>query len=420
MGDIVAGDWVFDVQGHPTPVVGASEVMTGRPCRAVKFSDGTTITADIDHLWQVWTRYDHGRRGRPRTVTTAEMARALRYSTAEYHNHVAQAQPVRYPARRLPIDPYVLGAWLVDDTSGNAELTTADHAILDELVLAGGSARRAPRQSACRVGGVGDTRDHISGALVADDLLNGPLRALGLFGNKHIPRHYLQSSVEQRTALLEGIMDAGGYLDVQSRCEVTTVSRGLAGDYRELIASLGYDPVVVVKPAKSFGKDCGTRYEVHFTPHKFIFRLPKKLARQKLTQRFHLSGRAITAVKPCDSVPVRCIEVGAPDGMFLVSRSFIPTHNSSLGRLGLIVHATAGFCDPGWKGTLTLELNNLTRVPIKLYPGLLIAQLSFMALDRPAQRPYGSPELGSHYQGQRAATESRYEGASARAGADRG
>jgi dCTP deaminase len=84
---------------------------------------------------------------------------------------------------------------------------------------------------------------------------------------------------------------------------------------------------------------------------------------------------------------------------------------SSLGRLGLIVHATAGFCDPGWRGTLTLELNNLTRVPIKLYPGLLIAQLSFMTLDRPARRPYGSPELGSHYQGQRAATESRYEGA---------
>src|ERR1700719_734056 len=84
---------------------------------------------------------------------------------------------------------------------------------------------------------------------------------------------------------------------------------------------------------------------------------------------------------------------------------------SSIGRLGLIVHATAGFCDPGWKGTLTLELNNLTRVPIKLYAGLQIAQLSFMALDRPALRPYGSPELGSHYQGQRAATESRYEGA---------
>lgn len=81
---------------------------------------------------------------------------------------------------------------------------------------------------------------------------------------------------------------------------------------------------------------------------------------------------------------------------------------SSLGRLGLIVHATAGFCDPGWKGTLTLEFNNLTRVPIKLYSGLAIAQLSFMALDAAAQRPYGSEGLGSHYQGQMAATESRY------------
>jgi dCTP deaminase len=89
---------------------------------------------------------------------------------------------------------------------------------------------------------------------------------------------------------------------------------------------------------------------------------------------------------------------------------------SSLGRLGLIVHATAGFCDPGFEGTLTLELNNLTRVPIRLYPALPIAQLSFMTLDQPAQKPYGSPGLGSHYQGQRAATESRYEGGPA--GAD--
>ena len=64
------------------------------------------------------------------------------------------------------------------------------------------------------------------------------------------------------------------------------------------------------------------------------------------------------------------------------------------GRLGLIVHATAGFCDPGWKGTLTLELNNLTRVPIILHPGLAIGQLSFMTLDRPAAKPYGSPGSG--------------------------
>ena len=86
---------------------------------------------------------------------------------------------------------------------------------------------------------------------------------------------------------------------------------------------------------------------------------------------------------------------------------------SSLGRLGLIVHATAGFVDPGFKGTLTLEITNLTRVPIVLWPGKPIAQLSFMTLDRPAERPYGHPDLGSHYVGQVDATESRYEGGAA-------
>jgi dCTP deaminase len=89
---------------------------------------------------------------------------------------------------------------------------------------------------------------------------------------------------------------------------------------------------------------------------------------------------------------------------------------SSLGRLGLIVHATAGFVDPGFKGTLTLEITNLTRVPIILWPGKPIAQLSFMALDQPAERPYGHPELGSHYHGQTEATESRYEGGPAQPG----
>ena len=81
---------------------------------------------------------------------------------------------------------------------------------------------------------------------------------------------------------------------------------------------------------------------------------------------------------------------------------------SSVGRMGLVVHATAGFVDPGFRGTLTLEITNFNSVPIVLRPGLPIAQLSFMALDRPAERPYGHPELGSRYYGQVEATESRY------------
>lgn len=72
------------------------------------------------------------------------------------------------------------------------------------------------------------------------------------------------------------------------------------------------------------------------------------------------------------------------------------------------MHATAGFCDPGWKGTLTLGFANLTRIPIKLWAGKPITQASFMQLDQAAEVPYGDPRLGSHYQGQREATASRY------------
>lgn len=82
---------------------------------------------------------------------------------------------------------------------------------------------------------------------------------------------------------------------------------------------------------------------------------------------------------------------------------------SSLGRLGLLVHATAGFVDPGWAdGKITLEFTNVAPLPILLYPGMKIAQLSFMQMDGLAERPYGHPGLGSKYQGQSDTTPSRY------------
>jgi dCTP deaminase len=81
---------------------------------------------------------------------------------------------------------------------------------------------------------------------------------------------------------------------------------------------------------------------------------------------------------------------------------------SSLGRLGLLIHSTAGFIDPGWDGHVTLELSNVANLPITIYPGMRIGQLSFMELSEPAEQPYGSSSLGSKYQGQRGPTPSRY------------
>jgi dCTP deaminase len=81
---------------------------------------------------------------------------------------------------------------------------------------------------------------------------------------------------------------------------------------------------------------------------------------------------------------------------------------SSLGRLGLLIHSTAGYVDPGWDGYLTLELSNVANLPITIYPGMKIGQISFFRLTTPAERPYGSTETRSKYQGQRGPTASRF------------
>ena len=81
---------------------------------------------------------------------------------------------------------------------------------------------------------------------------------------------------------------------------------------------------------------------------------------------------------------------------------------SSLGRLGLLIHSTAGFIDPGWDGHVTLELSNVANLPITIYPEMKIGQISFVQMTEPAETPYGSGEIGSKYQGQQGPTPSRY------------
>jgi dCTP deaminase len=80
---------------------------------------------------------------------------------------------------------------------------------------------------------------------------------------------------------------------------------------------------------------------------------------------------------------------------------------SSLGRLGLLTHSTAGFIDPGFSGHITLELSNVANLPVKLFPGMKIGQLCLIRLSSPAEHPYGSEKYGSRYQGQRGPTASR-------------
>jgi deoxycytidine triphosphate deaminase len=408
MGDLAAGDVIFSELGEPTVVLNATKPLFGRPCREVVFSDGTSVICDLEHQWVTVDK--RGRRSDPhvaRTMTTAEIEQTLKVR-GERNHQVTLTNPVEYPHRDLPIDPYVLGTWIADGTATKAEITCADRGILGELEMAGyGVAPARTRPLVYRVGGAGHTRDVTSGRFSRNDSLSSKLRNLGLLGNKHIPALYLRASPDQRMSLLEGLMDTDGYADKLGRCDLTTTKRDLAWQYHELIASLGFRPTFAEKRAVLNGVDCGPKFEVQFTPDQPVFRLIRKLIRQKLEGRFD-KFRAIADVRPVASVPVRCIEVSSPSGQFLVTRSYIPTHNSSLGRLGLLIHSTAGFIDPGWDGHVTLELSNVANLPITIYHEMKIGQISFMQLTEATSTPYGTGTLGSKYQGQRGPTPSRY------------
>ena len=125
---------------------------------------------------------------------------------------------------------------------------------------------------------------------------------------------------------------------------------------------------------------------------------------EDLTEPVEISGEEPFILHPGEFVLGQTLErVTLPDD--LVARL---EGKSSLGRLGLLIHSTAGFVDSGFSGNLTLELSNVANLPITIYQGMPIGQMSFMRMDGPVERPYGSSETGSKYQGQAEPTPSRF------------
>src|SRR5207244_285174 len=166
MGDLRAGDLVFDEDGFPAVVVAATPPMTGRPCFEIRFSDGTAVVTDVDHQWRTIAKRDR-RRGLKvdRIVTTGEIAETLRVGD-EVNHHVPLAGAVWYPERDLPIDPYVLGVWLGDGTTTKAEIIRADNEILDQVAAAAYAvAPQRTRRLHYRVGGTGHTGDVVTGRI---------------------------------------------------------------------------------------------------------------------------------------------------------------------------------------------------------------------------------------------------------------
>lgn len=263
----------------------------------------------------------------PAIVTTDDIRRTLRAKDGRANHAVRLCAPVQWPEVNLPVDPYVLGVWLGDGRCNSPVVTSADPEIRDEIDAAGYTTR-THRSAGCPVFAIA--------GLAAD------LRGLGVLPDKHIPDLYLRAGVEQRWALLEGLMDTDGHASARGACEFYTVRAQLAEQVRELISSLGLIAQVRSKPARLHGRSCGTAYTVAFSSPRPVFRIARKRDRQSTVgRRHHLT---IVGVLPVATRPVRCISVDSPSRLYLAGRSFTPTHNSVTLRT-LISQALAG----GWQ-----------------------------------------------------------------------
>ena len=399
MGDLRPGDLVFDEAGAVCTVLGQSEVMIGRPCYRVTFSDGASIVADAEHLWPTMTagerqaavrrspefrakrRESRLKRGTgkrpdlaemnaarahgeitcpaPSVRTTAQIAISLRVGAAGRANHsIAVAGALDLPPADLPVDPYVLGVWLGDGKTVAGSFTSADAEIVDAVAAAGYEVTKQAAKYAYGTRG-----------------LQADLRAAGVLGHKHIPDAYLRASIPQRLALLQGLMDTDGYCDHRGQCEFTTTNLDLAVGVEELILSLGIKVAMTTGRATLNGRDISEKYRLKFQTDLPSFRLSRKLDRQKRSGfRGTHALRYIEAVEPVPSRPVKCIKVSSPSRCYLAGRAMVPTHNSDALLIDALCLQHGGIDNPRHRAVLFRrsfpELRDLIGRSLDLYKDL--------------------------------------------------
>lgn len=350
MRDIHVGDIVFGQDGKASKVLAESEIFH-KPMYRVTFEDGAIVKASADHIWTVQTKDSRRLSRRPVkrpgaikkwemhnssgwfSVTTSEMVEDfVRYRSdgkgAEYKYRVPMTKPVEYAEANLPIDPYTLGVWLGDGTSTCTNITCAD-SDKDEMIrlleAEGHSCKWKKRKQ--RAGVICLDTVHRG----QKNLLRDGLRSLGILGHKRIPSIYLQGSIEQRLALLQGLMDTDGTCSKSGQCEFVQKKREIAEQVVELCASLGIKAKMVEKTVVCNGVPAGTVCRVTFYTDKSLpcFRLKRKAERLKDKLHARMEAKSIVNVEPIEDEPSKCIMVDNPSHLYLVGRNYTATHNTS-------------------------------------------------------------------------------------------
>lgn len=356
IADVAPGDWVFGSDGRPCQVMAVSEVFADKRCYRLGFSDGSHIVASGDHLWQTTHRFrpwanarvnGSGNGGRRRTdvLTTDQIAASLlvsRYDGKLERNHkVPVAGPLVTADVDLPVDPYLLGAWLGDGTTASAAITVGpqdDQFLLEQLEATTGRPLmiRRYKDRAARINLSGGHRQ---------DCLQARLRRMGLLGNKHIPERYFAAGTAQRWALLQGLMDTDGTVNrcgghTTARCSFSSTDERLAADVWRLCRSLGLKASRLVGDAKIGNRVIGAAYRVEFaaSADEPVFRMPRKQALLPATIGKRSRTLTIRSCETVPSVPTKCLMVDSPDRLFLAGHGCVPTHNTTLSALLLLLH----------------------------------------------------------------------------------
>lgn len=308
------GDWVFDEKGHPTQVTAATEVMYGHKCYEVIFKNGERLVADEGHQWLSYTAKSRYKGAPPSVLTTSEMLATWHSSQWPHQtNHATPlAAPVQYEEKKVLIDPYVYGAWLGDGSRTKAQMTIHpdDIGILEEFERLGYSYHAVSGKYAW-----------------AFDVPAGSHAMGGWLYSKTPIIDYLEGSIDQRLAMLQGLMDTDGGVekyDVSfSNCDLEIVEAA-----EHLVWSLGWTSYR--STAKANGRNrAHDNYRVHFQPTLPVFRLKRKLdAQMKLRPRKSLY-RYVKDIREVESAPVKCIQVDSESHLYLAGRNYIVTHNSA-------------------------------------------------------------------------------------------
>ena len=314
MADLVVGDQVFDAHGIPCAVTAKSEVHH-RPCYRLQFDDGSTVICDDEHRWATVS----GRKTEERRVLTAKEIAETLFLGGQRQHRVLVADALDLPEAALPIDPYLLGAWLGDGDSRAGRITKDDGDLFDLIAARGYEVAPIP---------TGLKHERTPTRTIYG--LTVQLRAIGLLGSKHIPAAYLRASASQRLDLLRGLFDTDGTWNRARKTAVfSTVSEELAGQVLELALSLGQRATKSAFTARGYGV-VRTAYYVQFRPRGINpFATPRKANRVEHPDATMTKRRVIMAAEPVPTVPTQCITVDSPDSTYLCTRAMIPTHNTA-------------------------------------------------------------------------------------------